>query len=100
MEHWSPEIVFTITWLLSALGGLAAELSSGKDLTPTLVFTSMVRWGALGAGLGIFVFEYAGGKTAPARVIACGFFVGGGVLKKKDIQEVVKRLFNITGESK
>jgi hypothetical protein len=92
MEHWTPQTVFVWTYIAAALSGLAALLRSSKPLTTRTVLSAVLFYGAAGAGLGMFGYEFLGGKEKPWRVIACGMLVGVGLIRAENIRDLIKRI--------
>lgn len=93
---WTPWILFVLTYIASALTGLSVVLLDSKEpLSARVVLGTVIKYGALGSGLGMIGYEYFGGKQSPWRVIAAGQLVGARALKLSDIQNLVRRILNL-----
>lgn len=85
------------TYAVSALTALGGILSSNKTITLRIAVGTMLVYGALGSGMGMFVhFKWFAGKDSWTAV-ATGILVGAGAIKRKDITDVLRRMLGVKG---
>lgn len=98
---WTPEGLYLVTFILSAISGLGAEMVSNKPMSFKQILGIAIVYGGLGSGFGMtVVYRYLGGKDAPYFVIASGTLVGLRAIKMQDITKMLRKVFsNLITES-
>lgn len=92
--QWSPGYLFALTYTLAALSALGLLFLSSRTLSFRFILGTIFVYGGMGASLGMFIYEYLGGRQAPWKVVAIGILVGVGAVKKKDVTNFLRRILN------
>lgn len=94
--HWTPELIFGVSFLLSTFAGLCSLAKSQKPLNFTHTWSYSCFYGLAGSGLALITYEI-GGQDRPGVCIIAGMMVGLGVIPLSWIGEMVKGILGVLG---